>query len=185
MNGGGRGLLDPVRSALLVIDVQERFAPAIEDFEQTAAGCARLAKTFGLLGLPVFATEQYPKGLGPTVEVVRAELAATPPAKTCFSSLGCDEVREGLETSGARSIVVCGIEAHVCVNQTVHDLLTAGYEVHVAADAVDSRSGLDRDAALRRMERAGAVLTTVETAAFELLRDARHPSFKDVQRLFL
>lgn len=179
------GLLHPSASALLVVDVQEAFRPVMTAFDAMAGRCAALVRTFGLLDLPVVVTEQYPKGLGGTVEVVREALpAGAVPDKTAFSSLACGQVRGLLEASGTRSVVVCGIEAHVCVSQTVHELLAENYRVHVAVDAVLSRHAQDRDVALRRMESAGAVLTTAEAAAFELLRDARHPRFKAIQALF-
>jgi nicotinamidase-related amidase len=117
--------------------------------------------------------------------------AAPPPGreakvaeKTGFSSLCAAGIPEELKASGARSVLICGIETHVCVNQTVHDLLGRGYHVQVAMDAVESRHAVDREAGLRKMERSGAILTTCEMAAFELLRDAKHPRFKEVQALF-
>ncbi len=178
-------LLDPKATALLVIDVQERFRSAIAEFDSMAAGCAKLVRAFRLLGLPVLVTEQYPKGLGHTVAEVKEALGpAEIPEKTAFSSMGCAGVPERLQALGAQSILACGIETHVCVQQTVHDLLAAGYPVQVAVDAVQSRHAADREVALRRMEAAGAVLTTTEMAAFELLADARHPRFKEVQALF-
>ena len=141
------------------------------------------AKTFGV---PVTVTEQYPKGLGHTVDELREALGsdAVPHEKTCFSSCGSDGVSEALVELRSRQVLVCGIEAHVCVSQTVHDLLQRGLAVHVAVDGVASRKRGDRDVALARMERAGAVLTTSEAAAFELLEDARHPKFKEVQALY-
>lgn len=184
------GLLDPEHSVLLVIDVQERFRPAVPGFEAMLAGCLRLVRTFRLLGLPVAVTEQYPKGLGHTVPELVEALAgpggtAVPiPEKTSFSSLGCQSTKSSLERWAPRSVLVCGIETHVCVQQTVHDLLAAGTAAHVAVDAVASRRDLDRAIALERLRAAGAVLTTAEMAAFELLRDARHPRFKEVQALF-
>jgi nicotinamidase-related amidase len=190
MEGPHPHILEPESVALIVVDVQERFRQAMPGFEEMAAGCVRLVRTFRLLGLPVLATEQYPKGLGRTVAEVQEALAgpggtATPiPEKTAFSSCGCGQVVESLGRWAPRHVVVCGIEAHVCVSQTVHDLLRAGHAVHVAVDAVESRRARDRDAALRKMERSGALPTTSEMAAFELLRDARHPRFKDVQALY-
>ncbi len=202
MNPSHPRVLDLRRTALLVIDVQERFRAAMEGFDSMAAGCVRLIRAARLLGLPVLVTEQYPKGLGPTVGEVLEALgtpagpagapspgpAEAPPAKvaekTAFSSCGAAGLLEELKTSGARTVLVCGIETHVCVNQTVHDLLAGGYEVQVAVDAVQSRHAVDREAALRKMERSGAVLTTSEMAVFELLRDAKHPRFKQVQALF-
>ena len=182
--------LDPEKTALLVVDVQERFRAVMTDFDPMVKGCVRLVRTFRLLELPVLVTEQYPKGLGPTVQELKAAFSSERSAdpilleKTSFSSYGCEGLPSKLEGTGARSVLVCGIEAHVCVNQSVHDLLAAGYAVEVAIDAVQSRSPIDREAAFRKMERSGAVLTTVEMAAFELLRDAKHPKFKEVQALY-
>lgn len=146
----------------------------------------RLVKTFRALELPVIVTEQYPKGLGKTVEELTAVLGDDAEAitKTCFSSCGSNDVSARLLEVRARQVLVCGIEAHVCVSQTVHDLLQRGLAVHVAVDGVASRKPRDRDVALSRMARAGAVLTTAEAAAFELLEDAKHPKFKDVQALY-
>lgn len=178
-------LLDASDTLLLVIDVQERFRPAMKGFDSMVAGCARLIKTFQALDLPIVVTEQYPKGLGETVPELKVELGELHPLeKTIFSSYGCTGVPEQIAQSKARQILVCGIETHVCVNQTVHDLLAAGYQVHVAVDAVESRHDHDRDLAVRRMKQSGAVLTTTETAAFELMADAKHEKFKQIQALF-
>lgn len=178
-------LLGPDSSALLVIDVQERFRPVMDDFETMVAGCARLVRTFRALELPVLVTEQYPRGLGRTVpELLEALGQVEIWEKTSFSSMGCPPLPGHLESREPRTVLTCGIETHVCVHQSVHDLLAGGYAVHVAVDAVASRRVSDREVALRRMERAGAVLTTSEMAAFELLQDARHPKFKEVQALF-
>ncbi len=178
-------VLAPASTALIVVDVQERFRDAMEDFEVMLQGCVRLVRTFRLLELPVLVTEQYPKGLGRTVdELLEALGDAAIPEKTAFSSMGCDGIPERLEATGAGAVVVCGIESHVCVNQTVHDLLAAGYQVHVAVDAVAARHSCDEDLGLAKMERSGALLTSSEMAAFELLQDARHPRFKEVQALY-
>ncbi|HZN59732.1 MAG TPA: hydrolase [Planctomycetota bacterium] len=181
-------VLDPAASALLVVDIQERFRAAMAAFEEMLSGSRKLVTAFRSLGLPILVTEQYPKGLGRTVPEILQALGEPAPGeigeKTTFSSFGCAGVPERLARLGTRSVLVCGIETHVCVHQSVQDLLAAGYKVHVAADAVGSRRAFDRESALRRMERSGAVVTTCEMACFELLRDARHPKFKDVQALF-
>jgi len=178
-------LLDPQNAALLVVDVQERFRSAMADFASMVSGCVRLVRACRLLELPILLTEQYPKGLGRTVPEIREALGEERiPEKTAFSSYGCAGIPERLRALGARWVVVCGIETHVCVSQSVHDLLAAGYRVQVAVDAVESRRAADREIALRRMEQAGAILTTTEMAAFELLSDSRHPRFKEVQAIF-
>jgi len=172
-------------TVLLVIDVQESFRSVMKDFDTMVAGCVRLVETFRALELPILVTEQYPKGLGATVGELKSVLGPLPILeKTAFSSYRCAGLPEQLSQTVARGILVCGIETQVCVSQTVHDLLAAGYRVHVAADAVESRHAMDREMALRKMEASGAILTTTEAAAFELLADAKHPKFKEVQSFF-
>jgi nicotinamidase-related amidase len=170
---------------LVVIDVQERFRTVQKDFARMLEGAVRLTKACRLLDVPVLVTEQYPKGLGRTVRELTEALGENEAfTKTCFSSCGNDEFSLRLSELGRRQALVCGIETHVCVSQTVHDLLQSGFTVHVAVDAVESRHPLDSEVALRRVERSGAILTTSEAAAFELLRDAANPKFKEVQALF-
>lgn len=170
---------------LAVIDVQERFRSLQKEFGRMVAGVIRLIHACRLLDVPILLTEQYPKGLGKTVRELEEALGGVRAfTKTCFSSCGSEDFSRRLRELGRRQALVCGIEAHVCVSQTVHDLLQSGYRVQVAVDAVESRNATDREIALRRMERSGAVLTTSEAVAFELLRDASHPKFKEVQALF-
>jgi len=179
------GLLDPAATTLIVVDVQERFRSVIHEFAAMAENVRRLIRTFRELELPILVTEQYPRGLGHTIPELLEALGDAPiPEKTAFSSMGCQGVPEQLSASGARTVLVCGIETHVCVSQTVHDLLAAGYRVHLAVDAVSSRRVSDRDVALRRLSVVGAVLTTAEMAAFEVMVDAKHPSFRAVQALY-
>jgi nicotinamidase-related amidase len=175
--------LDPARAALVVVDVQEGFRKAIPDFDRIAAAAATLVRGAEAMELPIVATEQYPEGLGATVPEVAAALPAgtEPLAKTVFSAAAAD----GFDLGGREQAIVCGIETHVCVNQTVLDLLDRGVEVHVAADAVGSRSAANRELGLGKAERAGAWLTSVETALFELLGAAGSDRFKAVQKLIL
>jgi nicotinamidase-related amidase len=175
--------LDPSRAALVVVDVQEGFRRAIPDFDRIAAAAATLARGAEAMALPILVTEQYPKGLGATVPEVAAALpeGTEPLAKTVFSAAAAD----GFDLGGREQAIVCGIETHVCVNQTVLDLLDRGVEVHVAADAVGSRSAANRELGLAKAERAGAWLTSVETALFELLGAAGSERFKAVQKLIL
>jgi nicotinamidase-related amidase len=178
-------VLSANEALLIVIDVQERFRTVQKDFARMLEGATRLTRACRLLDVPIVVTEQYPKGLGRTVQELADALGGGDPfTKTCFSSCGSEEFSGKLRELGRRQAIVCGIEAHVCVSQTVHDLLQRGLTVHVAVDAVESRHSLDRDVALRRMERSGAILTTSEAAAFELLGDAANPKFKEVQALF-
>jgi len=172
-------LLERDRATLVVVDVQEGFR-SYPAFAGVAESCGKLVQAARILDLPRLASEQYPKGLGHTVPEVgltderRIE-------KTVFSAARA----EGFDLDGRDQAIVCGIEAHVCVSQTVHDLLGQGVEVHVPADAVGSRHDIDYDRGLERMERAGAVVGTVEAALFELLERAGTPEFKAVQRLIL
>ena len=172
-------LLQRDRAALVVVDVQEGFR-SYADFEAVAAACSRLVEGARILDVPRIATEQYPKGLGHTAPEVG--LTDEPVVeKTVFSAARAD----GFDLGGREQAVVCGIEAHVCVAQTVHDLLDAGVEVHVPADAVASRHRVDHEHALARLERAGAVVTTVEAALLELCERAGTPEFKAVQKVIL
>jgi nicotinamidase-related amidase len=176
--------LDRDRAVLVVVDVQEAFRPAVLHFEEVAENVAVLVQGAHALRMPVIVTEQYPKGLGRTVPEVAQHLeGVTPIEKVCFSAAGSDEFNSALAGSGRDQILLCGIESHVCVNQTAEDLLAAGREVHVVGDAVTSRTAANRDLGLHKMEQSGATLTSVETALFELLREAGTPEFKEIQRL--
>ena len=171
--------LDRDRAALVVIDVQEAFRPAVLDFEQTAANVAKLVEGARIVGIPVIATEQYPKGLGKTVPEVAEALADEPIEKSCFPASRA----AGFDLGGRDQALLCGIESHVCVNQTAHDLLERGVEVHVAEDAVSSRTAANRELGVHKMVASGAIVTSVETALFELLGAAGSDEFKQVQAL--
>jgi nicotinamidase-related amidase len=174
-------VLERDRAALLVVDVQEAFRKAVPAFDRVAHASALLVQGAHALDVPVLVTEQYPKGLGETVPEVADHLEGERPIeKVCFSGARAEGFYLG---EGRDQVLVAGIEAHVCVSQTVHDLLGQGLEVHVVSDAVASRTDENRDVALRKMERSGAVVTTVETALFEMLGAAGTPEFKEVQAL--
>jgi nicotinamidase-related amidase len=167
-----------------VVDVQEAFRPAVVEFERIAQNVAVLVQGARILGVPLIVTEQYPKGLGRTApEVARHLDGIAPIEKVCFSAAGAQEFSTRLRESRRDQILLCGIESHVCVNQTADDLLAGGQEVHVAQDAVSSRSEENRLLGLHKMEHAGAVVTSVETALFELLGAAGTPEFKEIQKL--
>ena len=173
--------LDRERAALIVVDVQEAFRGAVPGFAAIASATAALVEGAKAMAIPIVITEQYPKGLGDTVPEVAEHLPAEiePIDKVRFSAAEA----EGFDLSGRQQALICGIETHVCVNQTALDLLERGVEVHVASDAVGSRTEDNRQLGLHRMERAGAVLTSVETALFELLRGSDAAEFKQVQAL--
>jgi nicotinamidase-related amidase len=173
--------LDRDRAALVVVDVQEAFRKAIPDFDRVAEASATLVQGAATLGVPIVVTEQYPKGLGHTVAEVAEHLPdpLQPVEKVRFSAVDA----EGFDLGGREQALICGIETHVCVNQTVLDLVDQGIEVHLAGDAVGSRSDSDREIGLHKAERAGAILTSVETALFELLGGSDAAEFKQVQEL--
>ena len=169
-------------TALLVVDVQERLAAAIPQIARIVWNIGRLIDGAKILGLPVVGTEQYPKGLGPTVSELAGRLGAVP-EKLAFSCGGCPELFEGLAGRGIHKILICGLEAHVCVQQSVLDLLADGWRVYVAADAVGSRFEEDCRIALGRVDSSGATLTTTEAALFEWCGAAGTPEFKEISRL--
>jgi nicotinamidase-related amidase len=175
--------LAPGRAALVVIDVQEGFRKAVPGFDQVAGAAAALVKGAKAVGVPIVVTEQYPKGLGHTAPPIAEALPDGVEAieKVCFSA----PEAEGFDLAGRDQALVCGIEAHVCVNQTTLDLLEEGVEVHVAVDAVGSRFEQNKAIGLKKMERAGAIITSVETALFELVGRAGTDEFKQVQQVVL
>lgn len=169
-------------SALLVVDVQVKLMPLIPGQHGIIWNIRRLLDGAAGLGVPVFATEQYPQGLGATVPELAGRLSG-PLAKTAFSSAVCGEIVSALDAAGRHKVLVVGIEAHVCIQQTVLDLLAGGFRVYVAVDAVGSRYDLDCQTALRRMDSSGAVLTTTESALFEWCQQAGTPEFKRISAL--
>jgi nicotinamidase-related amidase len=177
--------LDLKQTALVVVDMQESFRQHINDFADVAARIALVAHAAQLLGLAVLVTEQYPKGLGRTVGEIRAVLPEgfEPIEKTAFSSCGAQEFVARLERAGARQILLCGIEAHVCVNQTAHDLLALGLQVQLLTDCISSRSEQNKQVGFEKMRQSGAIPSSTELALFELMRDARHEQFKAIQKL--
>ncbi|MBI1916112.1 MAG: hydrolase [Planctomycetes bacterium] len=174
--------LSAADTALLVIDVQEKLIPKILDADSLQRNVAFLIDAARLLHMPVLATEQYPKGLGPTVACLRERLSERPD-KVAFSCAAIPSVVETLHREARPKVVLTGIETHVCVLGSALDLLALDFRIYVAVDAVGSRFRIDHDYALRRMEQAGAVLTTSETIAFECVGGAGHPAFKGISAL--
>jgi nicotinamidase-related amidase len=169
-------------SALLVVDVQEKLIGHIPNHERIVWNIGRLVDGAKVLGVPAAGTEQYPQGLGKTVDVLAQRLPAMP-SKLTFSCAGCPEIFHELQQRGIFKILVVGIEAHVCVQQTVLDLLHAGFQVYLAVDAIGARFEHDYQAALRRLDAAGAILTTTESALFEWCDIAGTPEFKQISAL--
>jgi len=176
-------LLSRDESRLLIVDMQEKLLPVINDHEAVLANCLKLIKAAKILEVPATVTEQYPKGLGPTVSAIAERLPGRP-EKIEFSCLNClDWNSTASDPEGRFKVVVAGIESHVCVLQTVLDLLSQGFRVFVAADAVGSRKPLDCEIALQRMASSGAVITTTESVLFEWCERAGTPEFKEISRL--
>jgi nicotinamidase-related amidase len=169
-------------TALLVIDLQVKLVPKIVGAEVVVRNAGFLIDAAQILGMPVQATEQYPRGLGPTVPELAGKLPERP-AKTAFSSCAVSSVVETLHREARPKVVLAGIETHVCILQTALDLLAADFRVFIAVDAVGSRYRLDHETALRRLEQAGAVLTTTEGCLFEWVGGADHPHFKAISTL--
>lgn len=176
---GAIEMLDRERAALVVIDVQQGFS-SYETFDSVAVACGKLLAAARILELRRIVSEQYPKGLGHTTAAVGLE-QEQPLPKTVFSAVKA----EGFDLQGRDQAILCGIEAHVCVSQTALDLLQRGVAVHIPADAVGSRHRIDYERGLERLQRAGAVVGTVESVLFELLERAGTPEFKAIQRLIV
>ena len=178
-------ILDINSTALVVVDIQEAFRSAVPVFPMIASRASVAVRGFLTLGVPVIVTEQYPKGLGRTAEEIQLVLPDDFEVieKTAFSSCGASAFAAKLEQLGTKQVVLCGLEAHVCVNQTAHDLLERGYQVHVLTDCVCSRFEHDQAAGLAKMKESGAISSSIEMAFFELMRDSKHDKFKEIQAL--
>jgi nicotinamidase-related amidase len=178
-------LLSAASSRLLIVDVQDKLLPPIHNAPRLVHNCRRLLDAAKIVGVPIFGTEQYPQGLGPTT----AELAERIGPRldkvifSCAPALGWGQA--GDVTDDREQIVVAGMETHVCVMQTVLDLIAGGFRVYVPVDAVDSRGELDTRIALERMAASGATLTTVESVLFEWCEKAGTPEFKQIQKLII
>ncbi|MEX0819066.1 MAG: hydrolase [Pirellulaceae bacterium] len=175
-------LMSRTDTALLVVDVQEKLIPLIADCQRVVWNIGRLLDGAQSLGVRAVATEQYPRGLGSTTKELADRLGDVP-EKLTFSCGGCPEVFDKLREAGIFKILVVGIEAHVCVQQTVLDLLADGFRIYLAVDAVGARHEVDYEIALRRMDSAGATLTTTEAALFEWCDVAGTPEFKRISTL--
>lgn len=170
-------------TALLVIDLQERLLPAIDGGKDVLAAAGKMIEAARILGVPIVLTEQYPKGLGPTCAAVRAALGDVAAVEKLHFTACVAPVIARLAELGRPNAVVVGVETHVCVQQTVLDLLRLGYRPMLCADAVGSRRPLDHAVAIERMRQAGAVVTTVESAIYELVGQAGTDVFRQILRL--
>lgn len=177
--------LNTEESLVLIIDVQEKLLNAVFNKESLKKKADIVARTSKILNIPVIITEQYPKGLGSTIESIKEGVAEDSKffEKTAFSALENQEIIEAIESSEKKQIVVFGIETHICVSQTVEALINEGFEVVVIKDACGSRVEAEYLAGLERMKDNGAFIVTTEIALFEWLKSSKHPNFKEVQAL--
>jgi len=179
------GMLKTKKVALLIIDLQEKFRSVIHNMDNVVSSVIKLTSTFATLKLPILVTEQYPKGLGPTLVEVKDLLPAYDPIKKLrFSCAKEGRIVSFIEDNEINNLVVCGVECHVCVYQSVSEFLSSGYSVHLPKDAVSSRTSANAQLGIDRMIQAGALATSAEMVCFELLQSASHPQFKQVQSFF-
>ncbi len=177
-------ILQRENTGLLIIDIQEKISAVMKYREDVLTNTIKLIKGFQVFKLPIFITEQYRKGLGPTAPEILAALGTTAIfEKMTFSCCGLPSLMNQLQDSKRQQIVLCGIETHVCVQQTALDLLANGFQVYLIADAVSSRHELDHKTAIQRMRQAGVIVTTTESVLFELLVAAKTEEFKPISQL--
>nr|XP_056719736.1 isochorismatase domain-containing protein 2 [Euleptes europaea] len=178
------GKVFPKTSILFLCDMQEKFRPNISYFPQIVSVAARMLKVAKTLEIPTVVTEQYPKGLGPTVPELGAEELRKYP-KTCFSMVIPEVEKEMAAVPNLKSVLLCGIETQACIMRTALDVMERGLDVHVVVDACSSRSQVDRIVALSRLRQSGAFLTTSEGLILQLVGDAAHPRFREIQKLIM
>ncbi len=169
-------------SLLLIIDVQEKLVNMLKE-DTVGTNAVKLAKAANILNVPTVITEQYPKGLGSTIEEIKNNAQAKYIEKTYFSALKEDRFEDLIKAYNKKQIILSGIETHICVLQTAFDLLNKGYEVFVVQDACGSRNNDNKEAALRRLIHAGVQIVTTEMVIFELLEGSKNPNFKEVQAI--
>lgn len=173
------------QAMLVIVDIQDRLVAAMQDKHQkrVITNVGHLTEASRLLDLPLILTEQYPKGLGPTVSELKASLPSYAPVeKITFSCCGEDRFMDEVEELGRRIVILAGMETHVCVLQTCLDLLSAGYRVHMVSDAICSRHKMDYLRGLEMARDAGAVITSTEIVLFELLERAGSEAFKAISK---
>jgi nicotinamidase-related amidase len=178
-------VLDPNNSVVVVVDLQEGFRAPIFEFDKIVARTSIVVQAVKLLNLPVLVTEQYPQKLGATVPEIKSVLpeGVAIVDKTAFSCCGASVFNEQLDRLRRKQVILCGIETHVCMSQTAHDLLARGYQVHVLEDCASSRTPQNREIGLAKMRRSGALPSSSEMALFELMVDSRHEHFRAISKM--
>ncbi len=177
-------LLDPFESMVIFVDIQEKLLPTIYKQEELLANLIFSAQGFNCLEIPILITEQYPKGLGPTVSSLKKELPqAKVLEKTEFSAFKNDAIKEELIRIDKKDIILVGIEAHICILQTAFDLLQHGFHVHIPHDGISSSQKTHKKTAIQRLQQAGAQITSTESCLFEIMQTSKHPQFKEISQL--
>ena len=177
------GKLNPKTTVFVLVDVQDAFEPVIYQFDKVVENSNKLLKGAEILGVKVIATEQYPQGLGKTVKEIYLPEGVEPIPKVCFSCLGSKEFMTQLEKTKAKSVVLFGIEAHICLLKTALDALDKGFEVHMVEDAISSRTKENNRIGLERMRQAGAFIASTEMVLFQLMHEAGSDKFKEISKL--
>lgn len=182
---GHKNILSRDGAALVIFEMQERLLPAVRDHKEVLENIMNMVRAAKILNVPIILTEQYPKGLGSTVpelmELLGPEIQ--PMEKLSFSAFGSDEFKGRLKELSVKSLILCGLECHICINQTAHDGISEGYYVHVLTDGVSSRTKGNYKAGLKKLRASGAVLTTTEMALYELMEVAKTDEFDEVLKV--
>jgi len=178
------GIIEKDNSILLIIDVQENFKPVISNWKILIENINKLIKSFQILKVPILVTEQYPKGLGKTIPEIQRNLAIYKPiAKREFSCFSNKSFLNKLKKLKKKNIIICGIEAHVCIINTLLDAISKGFNVHLVVDAISSRKEIDIKTAIQRAKQAGAFLATTEMIIFQLTKTSTFKRFKDIIKI--
>ena len=173
-------ILKNENTALLIVDIQERIISVMRKHESLIENVVKLVKGIKVLNIPIFYTEQYPKGLGSTVAEIKSELNNEAIHKLTFSCCGAGDLFPQLKKLKIKNVIVCGVESHVCVQQTVLDLLANKFKVYLPINAISSRKKIDYKTSIQRMEKHGAEITTIESVLFELLEICGTNDFKAI-----
>ena len=177
-------MLDTNNSILVIIDIQEKLVKAASNGEKTIINTSKISQAAQILSIPVIITEQYPKGLGATVESITGSDAFII-EKSSFSAFKEPEFEQKIKSLNRKQVILCGIETHICVLQTAIDLYKNGYKVYVLKDCVSSRSEEEQNSGLELLKQYGIKVITVEIALFQWLKSSKHPQFKDIQKLII
>ena len=178
-------MMDEKKTVFVAIDYQDRLVPVMDQNEKLVEASVQLINGLKMIGIPGLATTQYSKGLGDIVDGIAKALGDTPVYdKNTFSVMGNAEFKEALkELAAGKDVIVIGMETHICLEQSVLDMIDEGYRVYVPADCVSSRRAFDTEIALKRLADAGCIVTTGEAILFELIKGSKHPAFKGISKL--